>query len=416
MRAARFTALLGFSLLRAPAWGLDVLTGENGETILGLKSSLVGSLQAYPGKDDADSFWRLRLEPSWKISADVSMDAAWDMRGLLQTGSSTSSLLPSFAPAFFRIVPLDFDGGHGEWVSRQSLDRAWIAWQPQGASVIVGRQAIGWGRGEFFGAVDIFAPFSPLELDREWRPGVDALQADLQLTDQVSVGAVIAPGSDPLASGSPVTLDDSAFAARVRGRFGGADGELIAGRRGADLMLGLTGSLPVWDAEAHAEAALFLTSGDIPDAGLLGNPDLVPKAVLGMSNHFAIGGGLDVSLEYHYSGFGVRDLGALPDRLADPAYKKRYLRGDTQIPGKQALSVLTAYDPTGVVKVSCHLLQSLVDFSGAVSPAAEWSFADGMTLTASGVFAFGATDAGGRPRSQFGDIIPAWIVQIRIYY
>jgi len=416
MTTTRLAALLGFCLLQVPAWSLDVLTGENGEAVFSLKSSLVGSLQANPWQDDAASFWRLRLEPSWKISPDVSMDAAWDMRGLLQTGPSTSALLPSFAPAFYRIVPLSFDSGQGEWISRQSLDRAWIAYQPQGASVIIGRQAIGWGRGEFFGAVDIFAPFSPLELDREWRPGVDALQADVQVTDQVSVGAVIAPGSDPLVPGSPVTLDESAFAARVRGRFGGVDGELIGGRRGQDLMLGLTGSLPVGDAEAHAEAAVFLTPGDIPDAGLFGNPDLVPKAVLGMSNHFAIGGGLDVSVEYHYSGFGVRDLSTLPDRLADPSYEERYLRGDTQIPGKQALSVLVAYDATGVLKLSCHLLQSLVDISGAVSPAAEWNFSDGVTLTASGVFAFGAPDAGSRPRSQFGGIIPAWIVQIGIYY
>ena len=67
---------------------------------------------------------------------------------------------------------------------RHALNRAFFAWRLGSGEVQLGRQAIGWGRGVLFGAVDIFAPFNPLEIDREWRRGVDALRASLPLTDR----------------------------------------------------------------------------------------------------------------------------------------------------------------------------------------------------------------------------------------
>jgi hypothetical protein len=413
--------LIIMAVLSVPAWSRDLLTDKNGDAVLAFKSSLVGSWQVSPvsGSDDATAgaaaFWRLRLEPIWKPGTDISLSAAWDSSSLLQNNTSATTLLPSFAPRFYRIWPLGYSTGQGALLSQQFLDRAWIAYQPSGGSIILGRQVLGWGRGTFFSAVDIFAPFSPLELDREWRPGVDALQGDVHVSDQVSVGGVIAPGNDPLIPGSPVDWNDSTFAARVHGTFGSLDSELIAGRRGQDRMLGYTGSLPVGDAEVHAEAAVFLTPGDIPDDGMFGNRDLVPKFILGGSNHFAWGSGVDASLEYHYSGFGVRDLSSLPDRLADPDFQKRYLRGDTQILGKQALSVQLVYKLTDLVTISGHLLESLVDSSGVLAPAVEWNFAEGVTLVGSGVWAYGTPNDAGRPQSQFGGTPTTWIVQIRVY-
>jgi hypothetical protein len=48
----------------------------------------------------------------------------------------------------------------------------------------------GWRRGVLFTAVDLFAPFSPLEADREWRAGVDAVRTDIKLTERSSIDLV----------------------------------------------------------------------------------------------------------------------------------------------------------------------------------------------------------------------------------
>jgi hypothetical protein len=99
-------------------------------------------------------------------------------------------------------------------VWRHEIDRANAHVRVRRADITIGRQAIGWGRGVLFTAVDLFAPFSPLEADREWRAGVDAVRTDIKLTERSSIDLVGAFGS---------TLNDSAFAARVRGYAGTTD-------------------------------------------------------------------------------------------------------------------------------------------------------------------------------------------------
>lgn len=415
-RAVRAAAAL--LALAGPAWARDLVVA-GGETTLSLKSSLEADGQAAASGGGAPagatSFWRLRLEPTWKPGGDVTASLAWEGRSVLETAKAGATLLPSQAPAFFRARPLGSGAGSGPWSSWQGLDRAWVAFQPRWGALTLGRQAIGFGRGEFFGAVDILAPFSPLELDREWRRGVDAAQADVHLGDRCSVNVVAVAGSDPLMADAPVTFDDSAFVGRVRGDLGWLDGELIAGRRGRDGLVGASASRPLAGVELHAEAAVFMTPGDVSDSGFLGAAKAVPKAVIGGSNHFNWGAGVDVALEYHYSGFGVRDLSTLPARLADPRYAARILRGDTQIPGRQAGSVNVSYPFTPLTTVSLHWLQSLVDNSGALAPALTWNFAENVTLAASGAIGFGATPAAGIPRSQFGGLNPTGIVQVKIY-
>ena len=80
--------------------------------------------------------------------------------------------------------------------------------------ITIGRQFIGWLRGVVFGAVDLFAPFSPLEADREWRRGVDAVRTDTKLTDRSFLDIVGAFGT---------RWDRSALAARVRSSTSGSD-------------------------------------------------------------------------------------------------------------------------------------------------------------------------------------------------
>jgi hypothetical protein len=394
----------------------------DGDQALSLKSSLKADWEESPvvpgssaNSTSASTFWRLRLEPEWKINAVFKAGAAWDMRGLVAQPAQNSALLPSTAPGFFRVAPAGSVTTQNGLTLEQELDRAWVTYQPEAGNFTLGRQAIGWGRGVLFSAVDVFAPFSPLEADQEWRRGVDALRADVKLTDRISFDLVAAPGANPLVAGAPVTLDDSALAGRLRGDLGGWDAELIAGRRGTDRLAGFTTSLPLGDLEIHGEGVVFLTPGDIPDAGMWSNPNLVPKALIGASNHFALGQGLTVAAEYHYSGFGVADVRTLPQRLSQPSYLTRYTRGDSQIPGKQAFALQGVYTVNELWTAGLNVLQSATDSSGALAPSLTWNFAENVTLLAYGLWAYGSPAAAGIPQSQFGGGAPTWMVQIRIY-
>jgi hypothetical protein len=421
--ARRLPLLLALALLLpAPAWARQLYAVPENDQSLSLKSSLKADWAespAIPGSSanstGASAFWRLRLEPEWKINTLFKASLAWDLRALLAVPAQATPLLPGTAPGFFRVSPLGGATSQNGLTLAQELDRAWVAYQPEGGNFTLGRQAVGWGRGVLFSAVDIFAPFSPLEADQEWRRGVDALRGDVKLTDKISLDLVAAPGADPMKSQAPVTLDDSALAGRLRGDLGGWDAELMAGRRGTDRLAGFTASLPLGDLEIHGEGVVFLTPGDIPDAGLGGNPNLVPKAVLGASNHFALGQGLTVAAEYHYSGFGAADVRTLPQRLADPGYRLRYTRGDSQIPGRQAWALQGVYTVNEWWTAGLNVLQSATDSSGVLAPSLTWNFGESVTLLAYGLWFYGAPAADGAPQSQFGGGSPSWLMQIRIY-
>lgn len=295
----------------------------------------------------------------------------------------------------------------GTFSYRHELDRAFAAMYLGRAEVTVGRQAVGWGRGVLFGAVDLFAPFSPLESDREWRRGIDALRANIPLTDLISLDMVAAVGE---------SLDASSFVGRLRGYVGDVDGELIFGKRYKDVVYAATVSSPAYDAEVHGEIALFKTPEASPDGGTFGKDDLIAKVVIGGSYSLDVGSELLLIAEYHFSGFGVSEIEKAGTRLEDETFRERYLRGDTQILGRHAGAVQASYGIAGVTPLSVFWIFSPVDGSGVLTPAVSWIFSDNVTLVASAYFPYGAEPKGGEIKSEYGGTPISGLVQIRFYY
>lgn len=184
--------------------------------------------ELFPERTGAESMWRLRVEPEVRSGQNVVFALAYEQQlryASSASGVATVGILPSQAPAPYRLVALDWSltaSSGASW--RHEIDRASAKIQVGRTDITVGRQAIGWGRGVMFGAVDLFAPFSPLKADREWRRGVDAIRTDLKLTD---------PSFDILGAFG-TTWDRSAVAARVRGFAGPMDVEVMGGRRAQD--------------------------------------------------------------------------------------------------------------------------------------------------------------------------------------
>ena len=411
-RAGSIALALGALLLATPCAARELW--KQGERSLELRSTVkAGALLSRapadtaldPERDSGASLWRIRLEAEYHASRAANVLVADEQRLRFASRdpfTTGANVLPTEAPAPYRIRQLDWsllESGGTTW--RHEIDRGSVTLHRPRGEITLGRQAIGWGRGVMFGAVDLFAPFAPLEADREWRRGVDAARADLRLTDRVSLDGVAASGRD---------LDQSAFAARLRGYTEKADGELVLGRRARDLVAGVTTSAPVADAEIHGELALFRADDRLPD----GRRSIV-KAVLGGSYRFAIGTGLPVFLEYHYSGFGVAKPGEVLPRLADPAFQERYLRGDTQILCRHALGLSAPYELSEELSFGLTGLLSPGDGSGVISPSATLRFGDRVVLLASGYVPFGARPDGATLRSFYGATPISAFLQIAVY-
>ncbi len=403
------------------AWAFELWSSETGARYCDLDTSIKWTTLLshapedpllYPEPWSSTSLWRLRATLRARSAKWLSIGVAYEQRARLVSEDAGAAagmwVFMDGDDAPYRIRQIDEPIVEiGDSFSyRQELDRAYAAVSLGGAQVTIGRQAIGWGRGVLFGAVDIFAPFSPLESDREWRRGVDAVRATIPLTDLISVDAVAAFGE---------SLESSSFVGRVTVFAGSVDGEIIVGKRYEDYLYAVTASLPVLDAEAHGEFAVFQTPDAYPGGSDLGCEDCIVKAVVGGSYSLDLGDGFYLMGEYHYSGFGVDRVEDLVVHLLDPGVFERYRRGDVQILGKHAMALQATYGLGGTLSSSCSWIAG-PDGSGVINPSSTWVFSDNVNLLASAYFPYGAPPDGMKLNSEYGAVPASALIQINFYY
>lgn len=421
-RAFALVLLLACAALGpSPAQARDLLESDDGEFRLRLRSALKGSwVLSFPPDDElletstgGAALFRLRFDVDARLGEHVTTAIAYEHRAFATSGAALGGVLPPNAPAPFRLTPLDQtivrDGGY---THRHELDRAFVSVHLPFLELTAGRQAIGLGRGVLFSALDVFAPFAPTEADREWRRGVDAIHAELRIPELSALSADVIAAFGDVRSGELATW---ALLGRIRAVVGDVDGEVIVGRRGEDDIVGGAMSATLGDAEVHGELAMFGTDGQGIDGGIFGTRAVVGKALLGASYMFDVWRGVRVVLEYHYSGFGIENVGRSSEILFDPAFQARFLRGDSQLLGRHALGLVLSSEITDEVSGAVSYFQSPVDGSGTVATNFVWSQSDNLTLVLNVLVPWGSGPRGGVPTSEWGSSPVSLFLQARVY-
>jgi hypothetical protein len=412
---------LGLCLIGLLSQGAELWHGGTGTRYLTLSPTVKFSSLLTHGLDDEILFpheWsalgiprlRLDLHLRWEDSADARLAYDTSGRWTSQDEGTTDSLgiLPAAAEAPFRLTPLQDNWSEGRnFLGTHEIDRAFVALHPDWGEVVIGRQAIGLGRGVLFSAVDMFAPFSPLEVDREWRRGVDALRLERRLSPTSSVEGIAVGGR---------SWDESALLARLRGYVGLLDAEILGGKRGRDHFVGGVVSAAVGEAEVHGELAVFRTRHAHPQGSVFGDGRTIPKAVIGSSYTFDIGTGLTVVGEYHYSGFGSREADEAQRLFVQPEYLHRYLRGDTQILCRHALGVQATYPFNEALTGTVNIVTNPRDASGVLSPSLRWDINQTVSLTLVGYLGWGEQPDNGLLRSEYGATGQSLFVQLGLYF
>jgi hypothetical protein len=379
----------------------------------GLVSRALDDPVLFPDRNAAIGLFRGRVDVKYAEAPFLDANFGYEHRMRGQTheaGGIGGNILPGRGEAFFRLTQLDWQISRKDdtFLWQHEIDRALISLHPGWGEITVGRQAVGLGRGRLFSAVDMFAPFSPTEVDREWRRGVDAARIEYRLSDTVSVEGIGVFGE---------SWDESALLGRARGYLGLVDGEFIFGKRGEDVLAAIITSAAVFGAAVHAEAALFDVPEKQPDRGLFGNDRLVAKALLGASYTFDVGNGLTLLGEYHYSGFGVKDAEDATWILAvDSRLQKRFLRGDTQILGRHNVGLQAGYPVNDAVTAGLLILTSARDGSGILSPSVAWDVRRNVTFLSSAFAPWGARPSGGVLRSEYGGTPWSLFLQVNAYF
>jgi hypothetical protein len=396
---------------------------EEGEYRLTLRTAFKSSLLlAFPADDPVMveeigglGNFRLRAELGATLTDYFSAQIAYEHRVFATSSSGIGAglLAPNLAPPF-RLAPLDWAivDEAPSYTHRHEIDRAYASLHLPFLELTVGRQAIGLGRGVLFSAIDLFAPFAPAEIDREWRRGVDAVHAELRIPEVPGLSADYIAVLGNVESGE---LESWSMLGRIRAVVGDVDAEIIMGHRAGDNIAGAAMSGTIFDAELHGEFALFGTDGRGIDGGFAGTRSIVAKAVLGGSYVIDFWRGIRVVLEYHYSGFGVENIGGAPDILFDPIFQSRLLRGDTQILGRHALALSLSSDLFDDLSGAVSYIQSPTDGSGMISTALTWTQSDVLTIVANAVVPWGTPPNAGLPRSEWGSQPITILLQARVY-
>ncbi len=129
-------------------------------------------------------------------------------------------------------------GGTAGLQAVHRLDRLAVGYGGERLVWRLGRQAVTWGNGLVFQPLDIFSPFSPTTIDKDYKTGDDMLYAQWLFDSGADLQAVLLPRREP--HSGDIRRDQSSLALKYRGRFEDWDYEALGARHYAENVLGFS--------------------------------------------------------------------------------------------------------------------------------------------------------------------------------
>ncbi len=269
------------------------------------------------------------------------------------------------------------DGARHQFAHR--IDRAAITFQGQKTSLTVGRDALSWGNGKVFNPMDLFSPFAPTTLDRDFKPGDDLVRLDRLLDggDDVQAVAVLRRDRD-----GHRNIESASYGTRWHMLLDDREVDLVLGRHRDETIVGLSYRVPL-------QGAMLSTDWLATDAKNDGGWALSGVVSVDYSLELA-GRSAYVFAEYYRNGFGIEDdvinLAQMPEALVT-----RLSAGEVFGLMKHYLSVGFTYQwhplitQTLVGITNLHDDSSLWQTSISIDPSDNQRLDFGMTLTTGGI-------------------------------
>jgi len=258
------------------------------------------------------------------------------------------------------------------YYGRHRLYRGFVTFSSGNTDARFGRQRIAWGTGRFWSPTDVLNPIRPTQLERDERPGTDALLLEQKFGPLSRLSAVYAPQHDP---------SDSSTAMRWHGNHAGVDYSIVGGEFGRDRMAGMDFASQIGSAGVRGEMTYTR-----PETGTS-----YERAVAGLN--YAFPNTLTLSAELYYNGAGESD---------PQAYDFASLfAGRIQNVGRRYLGLFAGYEITPLLKWNNYFVANVADHSRYFSPTLTYSVKTNLDLTV-GVQLF--TGSNGGEYGQFNDV------------
>lgn len=372
---------------------------------------------ALPGWNPASvSILALRPEFELKRSSKLKLVVHDELTSIASTlptaliGGALSLGQGRQAPLF---LPLQWNAvNHDTYQLDDRIDWLYASYRVGDVSVTLGRQPITIGRGQIWTPEDLLAPFSPLALNTEFKPGVDAARVDWAASQAVTLSLFGVAGKLNPTHDFQIGSDGSAVMSRVEVAFGPMQLGAMGGYLRGDAMLGLD---------------FFVDLGHGTDLHGAGTATFVPdaarrpygraafnRAVLGTTT--ALGSRLHLTAEAFFNGAGAAYARDYLSELQSP----RFEVGEVYNVGRAYAGVAADWEIHPLLHCVVTVLGNLADPSAIVAPELSYNLAQNALLVA-GAFlpaGKGLREANGslQAQSEFGLYPELYHVDAKLYF
>jgi hypothetical protein len=252
------------------------------------------------------------------------------------------------------------------------LDRLSVGYSSEHTVWRFGRQAISWGNGMIFTPMDIFNPFDPAAVDKEYKTGDDMLYGQYLFDSGNDVQGVMVVRRNPRSG--EVESDQSSLAFKYHGFLGANEFDLLAAQHYGDTVLGLGGIAAIGGA---------IWRGDITwtDTSL----ENVFSAATSLSYSWNWGGkNISGVLEYYYNGFGqTGGAYSIDDLLHNPELLVRLDRGELYTLARQYLAASAMIEISPLFRVTPNVFINLEDPSALAQLVVQYDWKQNLLLLGS---------------------------------
>ena len=249
------------------------------------------------------------------------------------------------------------------------LDRISIGYSGDKTVIRFGRQAISWGNGLLFTPMDIFNPFDPTAVDREYKTGDDMLYGQYLLGNGDDVQAVGVVRRESFSG--DIEQDESSLALKYHGFWGRNEYDLLLAEHYGQSVLGVGIGTDLGGAVWRADLVWNDTDSGSIFTGVSG---VTYSGVIAGHNWTGF-------LEYYYNGFGFADGIYSPARILDnPELLKRLSRGELFNIGRHYLGGSVTLEVTPLLNITPNFFVNLIDPSALTQVMLSYSWKQDIQL------------------------------------
>lgn len=261
-------------------------------------------------------------------------------------------------------------------VLQHDLDRLALRWFIGPVDVVIGRQAISWGMSNLFNVADVWAAFSPFDLDQTQKRGIDAARVTTSPVDFLELDFVVADRG---------SLDDLSGGVRATFFLDFADVYVATAKVWDEVVFaaGIDAAIDVFKLRAEVLLPVNIADGDI-DEGEVG----LPRATIGFDWFHP---NWLISVEGHFNGAGAEKA---DDYLGHLASSEVFARGESYWLGRFYGGVIVNWRPLETISLGTSVITNLTDPSALVSLSATWTPVQDVELSVGSFTSIGARPEG----------------------